>query len=256
MAADLVALARRALAMLDLTELGDTATDADAEARCRRAATPYGNVAAVCVWPRHVRTAVATVAGTGIPVATVVNFPSGDEAVPHVVGAVETALGDGAGEIDLVLPYRAFLQGATEHVVVMLESVRSTTSTGGALLKVILETGELGGPEAIDAAARFAIAHGADFVKTSTGKTPVSATPTATEVMLAAIADTPWPVGLKPSGGIRTLADAAVYLEQADRIMGPTWATPHSFRFGASGLLDALLATLDGSETTSSSSDY
>lgn len=242
--------------MLDLTELGDAATEADAAARCERAITPHGNVAAVCVWPRHVRVARSTLAGTTIPIATVVNFPTGDEAVPHVVESTELALADGATEIDLVLPYRAMLEGAVEHVVLMLESVRSAASTGGALLKVILETGELGGPEAIDAAARVAIAHGADFVKTSTGKTPVSATPAATAVMLHAIADTPWTVGLKASGGIRTVADAAVYLDQADQMMGPTWATPRTFRFGASGLLDALLAEIDRSAGFIGSGEY
>jgi deoxyribose-phosphate aldolase len=256
MADDRVAVARRALSMLDLTELGDSATDADAVARCERAVTPHGPVAAVCVWPRHVRVARATLAGTDIPIATVVNFPSGDESVSHVVEATELALADGAAEIDLVLPYRAMLEGAVEHVVLMLESVRSAASTGGALLKVILETGELGGPEAIDAAARVAIAHGADFIKTSTGKTPASATPEATEVMLRAIADTSWPVGLKASGGIRTLDDAAVYLHQADRIMGPEWATTCTFRFGASGLLDALLAEIDRSSGVMGSGDY
>lgn len=242
--------------MLDLTELGDAATEADAAARCERAITPHGNVAAVCVWPRHVRVARSTLAGTTIPIATVVNFPTGDEAVPHVVESTELALADGATEIDVVLPYRAMLEGAVEHVVLMLESVRSAASTGGALLKVILETGELGGPEAIDAAARVAIAHGADFVKTSTGKTPVGATLDATAAMLRIIAAAGRPVGLKVSGGVRTVADAAAYLDQAEQAMGPSWATPATFRFGASGLLDALLAALDGGGQASATGDY
>ena len=109
-------------------------------------------------------------------------------------------------------------------------------------MKVIIETGELPDRAAIDRATHFAIANGADFVKTSTGKTPVSATPEAAEIVLEAIEVSGRPVGFKASGGIRTLADAAAYLDLADRIMGPGWATPATFRFGASGLLDALEA--------------
>jgi deoxyribose-phosphate aldolase len=114
----------------------------------------------------------------------------------------------------------------------------------GRTLKVIVESGELPGPAAVDRAAMLAIECGADFVKTSTGKTPVSATPEAAEIILEAIAVSGRPVGLKVSGGIRTVDDARAYLELADRIMGPGWATPATFRFGASSLLDALEATL------------
>jgi deoxyribose-phosphate aldolase len=107
---------------------------------------------------------------------------------------------------------------------------------------VIIETGELPDRAAIDRATHFAIANGADFVKTSTGKTRVSATPEAAEIVLEAIEVAGRPVGFKASGGIRTVADAANYLDLADRVMGPRWATPATFRFGASGLLDALEA--------------
>ena len=95
-------------------------------------------------------------------------------------------------------------------------------------------------------ASEIAIAEGADFIKTSTGKVTVNATPEAARTMLSVIADRRAPVGLKPSGGIRTVADAALYLGLADEIMGPEWATPETFRFGASSLLDAILATLEG----------
>jgi deoxyribose-phosphate aldolase len=108
-------------------------------------------------------------------------------------------------------------------------------------MKVILETGELVAPELIADAARFAIDHGADFIKTSTGKTNVSATPEAARVMLDAIAATDRVVGLKPSGGIGTAADAEAYLTLAEQVMGPDFLAPRTFRFGASGVLDALL---------------
>lgn len=239
---DRAQIARRALHLLDLTELSDAASEADVVALCERADTPHGPVAAVCVWPRHVSVARERLRGGPIRIATVANFPSGDESVPRVISTIEQALADGAHEIDVVLPYHALEQGALEHVVTLLDAARATT--GDATLKVILETGELGGESRIADAARLAIAHGADFVKTSTGKTATSASLEATRVMLDVIATTPWPVGLKPSGGIRTLDDAAAYLSQADSIMGPVWATTTTFRIGASSLLGALLGEL------------
>lgn len=239
-------VARRALALLDLTELGDAATTEQVEHLCRRAVGPFGTVAAVCVWPRHVAIAAEHLWGSGVRVATVVNFPSGDEPVHEVLAVTSQALADGADEIDLVLPYRAVIAGDIAHAAAMLDHVRAAVPADGHVLKVILETGELGHPDLVDRAARLAIEHGADFIKTSTGKTPTSASLQATGIMLQAIRETPRTVGLKPSGGIRTLADAAAYLHQADEFMGPRWATPATFRFGASGLLDALTAALSG----------
>lgn len=237
-------VARRALSLLDLTDLGEECTDADVRRLCARAVTPHGAVAAVCVWPRFVSTAAGVLAGSRVKVATVVNFPSGDESLDDVVEATRAALADGADEIDLVLPYRAFLAGDTSRVEAVLEGVRAAV-VGSARLKVILETGELGTTERIEAAARVAIAHGADFVKTSTGKTTTSATPAAVAAMLRVIAGAERRVGIKPSGGIRSVSDAATYLQLADQAMGESWATPDTFRFGASGLLDAILQVLD-----------
>ncbi len=103
-------IARRAITLLDLTELGDAATDDDVRALCGRAVGPHGNVAAVCVWPRHVALAHHLLDNTGVRIATVVNFPGGDDdPIDEVVALTGAALADGADEIDLVLPYRAFL---------------------------------------------------------------------------------------------------------------------------------------------------
>ena len=126
----------------------------------------------------------------------------------------------------------------------MIDGVRDAASA--ARMKVILETGALPDDAAIERAARFAIEHGADFIKTSTGKIEISATPEAAKTMLRVIAETDRPVGIKPSGGIRTIADAALYLALADDIMGTDWASPATFRFGASGVLDALVAAVEG----------
>jgi deoxyribose-phosphate aldolase len=240
-----VATARRAIALVDLTELGDAATAADVTALCARASTADGTVAAVCVWPRFVVTARTALADTPVRIATVVNFPSGSEAPRDVVHQTVQALADGADEIDVVLPHRAFAAGDVAAATQLLDAVRAAVPRDtGALLKVILETGELHDLDLVEAAARTAIAHGADFIKTSTGKTATSASLSATEVMLRVIRDTDPRVGLKPSGGIRTLDDAAAYLGQADAIMGTGWVSPRTFRFGASGLLTALTAAL------------
>ncbi len=249
---DRVALARRAIALVDLTDLADDASAASVEALCARAAE-HGT-AAVCVWPDFVVQAAAVLSITPVRVATVVDFPTGAER-PHAVGVLtERALADGAHEIDVVLPYRAWLAGDVARASAVLTTVRNAAADV-AIMKVILETGELPA-ERVEDAARFAVEHGADFVKTSTGKTPVSASPEAAAAMLRVIAAADRPVGLKPSGGIRSVDDAAVYLGLADAAMGPDWATPSTFRFGASGLLDALLAELAGDHGASSDGDY
>ncbi len=243
--------------MLDLTELGDHATVDDVTALCTRAIGPHGKVAAVCVWPRHVAHAARQLAATGVRIATVVNFPSGNDDIDAVVELARAAQLDGADEIDLVLPYRAFLAGDHARGAAMISAVRQAVAAGsGKTLKVILETGELVDLAVIRAAAELAIRHGADFIKTSTGKTPVSATLGATQVMLQVIHDLDPAVGLKPSGGIRTLAEAAAHLAQADTIMGPAWASPATFRFGASGLLTALEAAIDGDTTVTGKAAY
>src|SRR5262245_31975048 len=186
--------------------------------------------------------------GTDVKVATVVNFPSGEEPVDDVIDMTRRALDDGADELDVVLPYHAWLHGDEDAAAAVLDGVRETInegsdlSHGDGLRKVIIETGALPDRAAIDRATHFAIAHGADFVKTSTGKIEVSATPEAAEVVLEAIEVSGMPVGFKASGGVKTLADARVYIELADRVMGPGWVSPETFRFGASGLLTALLA--------------
>lgn len=241
---DRAAVARRALALIDLTDLTDDCTPETIDALCLRALGPCGSVAAVCVWPGFVQQARRELALTGIRIATVVNFPAGRDEIIDTVSLVRRCLDDGADEIDLVLPYHNVQIGDFEKAETMVRSVAEQVHDRGAVLKVILETGELADPDLIRLSAQMAIAGGADFIKTSTGKTPVSATPAAVETMLRVIAESGRPVGIKPSGGIRSIDDAAVYLDLADRIMGPTWAGPATFRFGASGLLDAVEAEL------------
>lgn len=243
--ASAAAAARRALALVDLTDLDDAPTPEGIDRLCERAHGPAGHTAAVCVWPRFVRRAAGHLAGTGVLVATVVNFPHGGTDIAATVGETTQALADGAHEIDLVLPYRAFLAGDVATAEAMVAAVRAAVQAP-ARLKVILETGSFPDQHAVRRATRLAIEQGADFVKTSTGKTAASASPEAVRTMLLEIRESGWPVGIKPSGGIRSLVDATAYLAIADEIMGERWATPDTFRFGASGLLDALLAAIGG----------
>jgi deoxyribose-phosphate aldolase len=229
--------ARLAISLLDLTNLDDRCTPAAVAELCARAAEHH--VAAVCVWPDFVTQSVAALEGTGVGVATVVNFPTGDER-PYAVSAVTAcAIDDGATEIDVVLPYRALLAGDTEWVLGLLRAARVASS--GTHLKVILESGELSSSAHVAEAARMAIEAGADFVKTSTGKTAVSATLEAAATILDVIAACDHTVGFKPSGGIRTATDAEQYLAVAAERMGIDYLAPATFRFGASSLLDALL---------------
>jgi deoxyribose-phosphate aldolase len=231
-------LALRALAALDLTSLNDGDDAATVEKLCRRAATLYGNVAAVCVWPRFVSVAKAALADKPVKIACVANFPSGSEPRADVLATVEAALRDGADEIDLVFPYREWLRGETVKAETMVASVKQ--ACGSKKLKLILESGAFPDMARLAAACKVGRDAGADMLKTSTGKIPTGATPEAARVLLAAGG------GFKAAGGVRTLADAKIYLALADEIRGPGWATPDNFRIGASGLLDVLLATLDG----------
>ena len=233
------ARARLAIGLVDLTNLQDRCTHDDVDRLCARAAE--AGTAAVCVWPDFVAQASAALVDSGVDVATVVNFPTGDER-PYAVRAVtERVVADGADDVDVVLPYRAYLVGDVAWCAALLDGVRAETD-GRAHLKVILETGELGDTDTMTAAARFAIDHGADFVKTSTGKSPVSATNDSVGALLTAISAADRTVGLKPSGGISSAETADAYLAQAEAVMGGDYLHAATFRFGASGVLDALIA--------------
>lgn len=244
-----------ALSLLDLTNLRDDCDDAAIDNLCLRAQTPYGSTAAICIWPRFVAHA-RNVLGNGHPVriATVVNFPSGELPVSTVVDETQKAVADGADEIDLVIPYRAFIAGDESVVTEMVEAVRAACPQ--SCLKVILETGELRDMELVRRASELAIAAGADFIKTSTGKVQVNATLEAADIMLRAIRESKGKVGFKPAGGVSTVADADLYLRLAETIMGPNWIMPSTFRFGASGLLDDILAVLGGTTSPRAAAGY
>lgn len=237
--------ARIALACLDLTSLNDADTEADIERLCRRAQGPHGPTAAVCVWPRFVAQARRLLPET-IAVAAVANFPAGGTDIARAVEDTRAIVAAGGNEVDVVLPHAALRAGDEAAVRALLDAVRAAAPS--LTLKVILETGALVDEALIDRASVLSIAAGADFLKTSTGKTPVSATPAAAQAMLACIASTPAAraVGFKASGGVRTVADAATYIALQSQLLGAESVVPRRFRIGASSLLDDIEAVLDG----------
>ncbi|MDN3921899.1 deoxyribose-phosphate aldolase [Roseateles violae] len=254
MDAELQAAARQALACLDLTSLNDADTPADIEVLCRRAQTAQGPVAAVCVWPRFVAQARAALPAA-IKVAAVADFPDGALDLTRAVADVQLIAQAGGDEVDVVLPWRALIAGERSEVAEFLAEVRFASRP--LTLKVIIESGELKTPELIAEATRLALVAGADFVKTSTGKTPVSATPEAAAVMLQEIKASGLPAaGFKASGGIRTVADARQYLQLVEASLGAAAIDARRFRFGASGLLNDIEAVLSGKTAAGSGSAY
>lgn len=253
---DLKSTARLALACLDLTSLNDNDTEAEVARLCERAQGPHGPVAAVCVWPRF-----AALARRSLPahigVAAVANFPDGSADIARAVRDTGEIVQSGAQDVDVVLPYARLQQGDELAVSQLLSAVRKACP--GLTLKVILETGVLADEALIARASQLSLEAGADFLKTSTGKTPVSATPQAARVMLRCIAGdaaAAGRVGFKPSGGIRTVAEAAVYIELCKEALGAEALQARRFRIGASSLLNDIEAVLSGRAPQASSSAY
>lgn len=253
MSSDRLVAAQRAVACLDLTSLNDGDTDTVIEALCAKATTPVGPAAAVCVWPRFVPLCQRILGHSEVNVCTVVNFPHGRAGGKRVRAETRAAIADGADEIDVVLPYAAQLSGREADVRGVLDAARQ--ATGDRTLKVILETGRLITADAIDTAAGLAIEAGADFLKTSTGKAPISATLASTHRLLDAAMGASRLVGVKAAGGVRTTNQALAYLRLADMVMKTT-VGPDRFRFGASGLLNDLLAALGGGGTPAATTGY
>jgi deoxyribose-phosphate aldolase len=239
-----------AISMIDLTTLEGADTPGKVAAMCAKARHPdpsdpaVPSVAAVCVYPDLVGVAAAHLAGSQVAVASVATaFPSGRASTSVKLADVREALDAGADEIDMVIDRGAFLAGRYGQVYEEVRAVRE--ACGPALLKVILETGELSTYDNVQRAAWLAMLAGADFVKTSTGKVvPASTRPVAT-VLLAAVRDFMRAggrrVGVKLAGGIRTAKDAITYLVIARETAGEEWLTPSALRIGASTLLNDLL---------------
>ena len=239
-----------AIRMMDLTTLEGKDTPGKVRALAGKARRPdptdpsIPSVAALCVYPNLVPTAVEALKGSGVKVAAVATyFPSGQAPLEVKLNDVRQALELGADEIDMVIDRGAFLAG--EYARVYDEIVAVKEACGEHHLKVILETSELETYDNVRRASVLAMAAGADFIKTATGKvTPPAGLP-VTLVMLEAIRDfhrqTGRAVGMKPAGGIRTSKEAIAYLTVLYETLGPEWMTPDRFRFGASSLLNDVL---------------
>lgn len=236
-------MAKQLVACIDLTLLSSSETSVDIEVLCEKAQTAYGNVAAVCVLPRWVELANSQLNGTSINIATVVNFPSPTLSLLQCQQAIHQAVAAGANEIDVVMPYDLLAEGGDSRVAKILAACREAAAE--QTLKVIIESGELKAAELIARATQLVVDSGADFVKTSTGKTPVGATLQAAEVMLGVLKKTGFKTGLKLSGGIRDTVTAYEYVQLVKRYLGDQWHDPAHFRIGASQLLQALIDQIE-----------
>jgi deoxyribose-phosphate aldolase len=247
-----------AIRCCDLTTLEGQDTPGKVAALCSKAIRPdpsdpnIPSVAAVCVYPNLVPTAAARLRGSGVKVASVATaFPSGQSPIGVKVRETEETIALGADEVDMVIDRGAFLSG--RYAKVFDEIVQIKAACGDVHLKVILEVAELGTYDNVRRASLLAMAAGADFIKTSTGKLPGAATLPVQLVMLEAIRDvfheTGRRVGMKPAGGIRTAKNAIQYLVQVHETLGPEWLTPDLYRLGASSLVNDILMQIRKEKT-------
>jgi deoxyribose-phosphate aldolase len=247
-----------AVRMTDLTTLEGADTPGKVAALASKAVRPdpsdatVPSVAALCVYPNLVPTAVERLRDTGVKVASVATaFPSGQSPLETKLEEVRWVVEHGADEVDMVIDRGSFLAG--RYAKVYDEIVRVKEASGEAHLKVILETGELGTYDNVRRASLLAIAAGADFIKTSTGKLSSAATLPVALVMLEAIRDvyeeTGRRVGFKPAGGIRNAKQAVQHLVLVHETVGVDWLTPDLYRFGASSLLNDILMQIRKEKT-------
>ena len=254
---DIQSAAKLALSCMDLTSLNTDDTPEVISSLCQQAQSSSGSTAAICIYPpfiAHAKDTLKSLGASHIKVATVTNFPTGEQALEDVIAQTRNAIEAGADEVDVVFPYKALRSGDKEAGFTLV--YESKKACGDKLLKVIIESGELKDPHLIEAASQIAIDAGADFIKTSTGKVPVNATLEAAEIMLRTIKSSNPDVGFKAAGGVRDTLTAKQYLELAQDIMGTDWVTPNRFRFGASGLLASLQASLGETSDEPNASDY
>jgi len=224
---------------IDLTSLSDDDNENTIKALCDKAVTPFGHVAAVCIYGKFIRFAKTLLTPQTIPIATVANFPHGTNTQKTTCHEIENLLLEGADEIDVVINYKDFINGNKQCIYQLVSACKTITDT--TCLKVILETGELKTPALIDYASKAALDAGADFIKTSTGKVLVNATTEAADVMLNAIATINPDAGFKAAGGIQTPGIAHEYVTLALKHLGQSWLKPSHFRIGASRLLSAII---------------
>ncbi len=244
------------LGFIDLTSLNGTDTDveiADMVANVNEFHNhfpSYANVAAVCVYPALVPVVKEQLAESVGIASVAAGFPASQTFIEIKVAEVAMAVMEGATEIDVVIPIGKFLQEDYQEVYEQLSEIKAACRT--AHLKVIIESGALTTVSSIYKASVLSLSSGADFIKTSTGKTPVSATPQTALVMCKVIKEwyqkTGEKRGFKASGGIVTVEDALVYYTIVKEVLGDGWLDNSLFRIGASRLANNLLSALEGKE--------
>ena len=248
---------RTIFSLLDLTSLNATDSYRSVAEMCRKVNGFEGSfsgipqVAAICIFPRFVPVAVEQLKARGVSIASVAgSFPASQTFIDNKADECRMAVEAGADELDVVISLGEFMDGRYDLVATEIETMKK--AAGEAHLKVILETGVIGSPGLIYEASMIAMQAGADFIKTSTGKAPVSATPEAAWVMCRAIADyrslTGRRVGFKPAGGISTAAEALTYFSVVKSLLGKEWLNNRLFRIGASRLANNLLSEIAGRE--------
>ena len=251
---------KQCLHQIDLTTLNGDDKEAKVEKMAKavngfEAAFPElkgFNVASICVYPALVPTVKEHLHANGVGITSVAGgFPASQTFIEVKVAEIALAVALGATEIDIVLSQGKFLEGKYQEVFDEIEEQKAAAKN--AHFKVILETGALGSVENIWKASILAMAAGADFIKTSTGKISVNATPEATFVMCSAIKawheKTGIKVNYKPAGGVSTTDEAVQHYTLVKEILGTEWLNNQSFRFGASRLANNLLTSILGTET-------
>ena len=243
---------------IELTTLSTTDSDTSVMAfvdrvnRFDRAYPQLPHVAAVCVYPCFAEVASETLEVEGVEVTCVSgSFPSSQAVIEVKVAETALALRDGATEIDIVMPVGKFLSGNYEELCDDIAELKQVC--GDKAMKVILETGDLKTASNIKKASLLAMYAGADYIKTSTGKEKISATPEAAYVMCQAIKEyyekTGIQIGFKPAGGINTVMDAIIYYTIVKEVLGEKWLTNKWLRLGTSRLANLLLSEINGEET-------
>lgn len=252
------------LSCVDLTTLTPCDTESSVEAFAERAVSFYQaypeleNVASLCVYPPFVERVGLVVDGTPMRITSVAGgFPASQTFLEVKALEVAMAIESGADEVDVVLSVGKILEGNYDEAAGELKMLRAETGDDEldhVTFKVILETGELRTPEKIYAASMVAIESGADFIKTSSGKTPVSATPEAVVTMCQAILDhynlTGQMVGIKVAGGVKTVSDGVLYYTIVKEMLGEKWLDPKYFRIGASSAANSFLSGVVGTDIT------
>ena len=251
-------IAKLAISLIDLTSLTNEETEQDIINLCEQAHASQGDTAAICIYPRFIPIAKKQLALQGcetIKIATVANFPHGSTDIHQAVKETAEAVALGADEVDVVFPYNALINGNADIGFALVHACKRACGKS-VLLKVIIESGELSSATLIQQASEIAINAGADFIKTSTGKVAINATPEAAKIMLMVIKDKNPNVGFKAAGGVRNVDDAEQYLAHVMDILGASWLNTTHFRFGASGLLSNLIACIDNDEQSIQNTQY